>query len=159
MPIADRERGAPSVARRDRSISPGGGAARGSKCVEAWGERHAHRRRTPLAEELRSTTADRVDVGSFLGLDREFHLLTYSVVPFKPLSSMIDRLWNMILYSRRVYISHLEPTQFGNTHADHHIIAEASERRVAESAADATRIHIHRTLMALEQSPGIFDAG
>lgn len=111
-----------------------------------------------LIERLRETTSGRVDVGAFLELDREFHLLTYSGVVFKPLSSTIERLWNMTQHYRRVYISQLAPTEFENTHADHFIIADALRRGDAESAADATRIHIRRTLISLERLPGIFDA-
>lgn len=107
---------------------------------------------------IRETTTGRVDVGAFLELDREFHLLTYSGVQFTPMSSTINRLWNMTQHYRRVYISRLGPSEFENTHADHFIIADAIRRRDAESAADATRIHIRRTLRSLEQMPGIFDA-
>lgn len=110
-----------------------------------------------LTERIRETTTGPVDLAAFLDLDREFHLLTYSGVTFRPLSEMIDRLWNMTQHYRRTYVSRLDPSNFENTHADHLIIADALRRRDAESAADAIRIHIRRTSLTLERSAGEYE--
>ena len=97
------------------------------------------------------------DMGSFLALDREFHLLTYSGCAIDQLTSMVSRLWNSTHHYRRAFVTLSGPSRMWVIHAEHRLLLDAIERR---DAADAERYlsgHIRRTRVELRKHAEIFD--
>lgn len=86
---------------------------------------------------------------SFMMLDREFHLLTYSGVSFPFLTELVTRLWNSTQLYRRELVRAMPPESFRSTCAEHTLIVDALRRRDADAASALVRLHIHRTRQAL----------
>ena len=107
--------------------------------------------------EVQDMIENNTDMGSFLSLDREFHLLTYSGCAIDQLTSMVSRLWNSTHHYRRAFVAISGPRRMWVTHAEHRLLLDAIERR---DAADAERYlsgHIRRTRIELRKHPEIFD--
>jgi DNA-binding GntR family transcriptional regulator len=106
--------------------------------------------------ELESRIEAGTDVGEFLALDREFHLLTYSTCDQELLTSMIVRLWNSTQHYRRAYVTITGMSHRWIVHAEHNLLLEAMRRG---DPADAERYlagHIRRTRTELSRHPEVF---
>ncbi|HKN95702.1 MAG TPA: GntR family transcriptional regulator [Pseudonocardiaceae bacterium] len=98
------------------------------------------------------------EVGEFVALDREFHLLTYSTCDQELLTSMIVRLWNSTQHYRRAYLAITGLSHRWVAHAEHNLLIEAMRRG---DPADAERYlagHIRRTRTELSRHPEAFAA-
>lgn len=107
-----------------------------------------------LITQMESTT----DVESFLKLDRQFHLLTYSRAETVLVGEMVNRLWNTTQHYRRAYSQMMAATSFKPAHYEHHLLLAAI---INHDADDAERIlfgHIRRTRLELAQHPDVFNS-
>jgi DNA-binding GntR family transcriptional regulator len=97
------------------------------------------------------------DIGEFLLLDREFHLLTYSGCPIDELSSMVVRLWNATQHYRRVFMHLSGQARRWVLNAEHRLLLDAIDRRDAIDAERCLSGHIRRTRVELSQHPEVFE--
>ena len=93
---------------------------------------------------------------SFLGLDREFHLLTYRGCPVEPLNSVVTRLWNSTQHYRRSYVALGGQDRMWLVNAEHRLILDAVLRRDAEDGERYLAGHIRRTRIELSHHPEVF---
>jgi DNA-binding GntR family transcriptional regulator len=96
------------------------------------------------------------DVGAFLELDREFHLLTYSTCPHEQLQSMIVRMWNSTQHYRRAYMTITGMQHRWIVHAEHNLLLEALRRHDPVDAERYLQGHIRRTRIELSKHPEVF---
>jgi DNA-binding GntR family transcriptional regulator len=116
----------------------------------------AHHRRL---EELQTRIEANSDVATFLELDREFHLLSYTGCAIEQLTSSVVRLWNSTAHHRRAFVALSGPGRQWVINAEHRLLLDAIIRR---DVADAERFvagHIRRTRIELDRHPEIFDGG
>ncbi|WP_223166812.1 GntR family transcriptional regulator [Nonomuraea sp. SYSU D8015] len=66
-----------------------------------------HRRLALIQDEIEANT----DIGEFLALDREFHLLSYSGCAIEQLSAMVVRMWNATQHYRRAFMRLTGPSR------------------------------------------------
>jgi DNA-binding GntR family transcriptional regulator len=111
------------------------------------------RRIAGVQERIEANT----DIGEFLALDREFHLLTYSGCPIEQLSSMVVRLWNSTQHYRRAFMYLTGPGRRWVVDAEHRLILDAIERRDAVDAERHLSGHIRRTRIELSRHPEVFE--
>lgn len=105
-----------------------------------------------LADQLETESG----VETFLRLDREFHLLTYSGAHAALLTGIIDRLWNTTQHYRRTFAL-LAGTQGKRViRYEHFLLLNAIERQDFEEAQRVLRSHIRRTRLELERHPEVF---
>ncbi|MEV0614098.1 GntR family transcriptional regulator [Nonomuraea sp. NPDC050404] len=123
-----------------------------------------------LAESIPHLTADdhhalaliqdkieqNTDIGEFLVLDREFHLLTYSGCAIEQLSAMVVRMWNATQHYRRAFMRLTGPSRRWVVNAEHRLLLDAIERRDAVDAERCLSGHIRRTRVELSQHPEVF---
>jgi DNA-binding GntR family transcriptional regulator len=96
------------------------------------------------------------DVGTFLELDRRFHLGTYAGCPKGELLTTVTRLWNSTQHFRRAFMLIDGNDRRWLVNAEHRLILDAISRR---DGADCERYlagHIRRTRIQLAQHPEIF---
>jgi DNA-binding GntR family transcriptional regulator len=110
------------------------------------------RRLGEIQEQIEAGT----DVGRFLELDREFHLLTYSGCSIDPLMSMVRRLWNSTQHYRRAFVSLSGPGRMWVINAEHRLLLDAIERRDVTDAERYLSGHIRRTRIELARHPEVF---
>jgi DNA-binding GntR family transcriptional regulator len=96
------------------------------------------------------------DVGAFLALDREFHLLTYSGCRIDQLIGMVTRLWNSTQHYRRAFVSISGPGRMWVVNAEHRLLLDAIERRDPTDADRYISGHIRRTRIELDRHPEVF---
>ena len=96
------------------------------------------------------------DVETFLRLDREFHLLSYSGASTALLGDMVQRLWNTTQHYRRAYTRLLASNGFKTAHYEHHLLLGAITRGDAEDAERILYGHIRRTRLELAKHPEVF---
>jgi DNA-binding GntR family transcriptional regulator len=96
------------------------------------------------------------DVGTFLDLDRRFHLGTYAGCPSGELLTTVTRLWNSTQHFRRAFmlIGGAERRWFVN--AEHRLLLDAITRRDSVDCERYLAGHIRRTRIQLAQHPEIF---
>ena len=96
------------------------------------------------------------DVGTFLELDRRFHLGTYAGCPSGELLTTVTRLWNSTQHFRRAFmlIGGAERRWFVN--AEHRLLLDAITRRDSVDCERYLAGHIRRTRIQLAQHPEIF---
>jgi len=96
------------------------------------------------------------DVGTFLELDRRFHLGTYAGCPSGELLTTVTRLWNSTQHFRRAFmlIGGAERRWFVN--AEHRLLLDAITRRDSVDCERYLAGHIRRTRIQLGQHPEIF---
>jgi DNA-binding GntR family transcriptional regulator len=99
------------------------------------------------------------DVGHFLELDREFHLLSYTGCQIDPLLSMVTRLWNSTQHYRRTYMALGGTARMWVVNAEHRLILDALERGDAVDAERHLSGHIRRTRIELDKHPEVFGKG
>jgi len=95
------------------------------------------------------------DVGRFLELDREFHLLTYAGCQIDQLTAMVTRLWNSTQHYRRAFVSSTTPHRRWVINAEHRLLLDAIERHDATDAERYLSGHIRRTRVELAKHPEI----
>lgn len=124
-----------------------------------------------LAESLPELTADDLarlgdlqdrieqggDVGRFLELDREFHLLTYRGCRVEQLTSTVVRLWNSTQHYRRAFVQLSGPERMWVVNAEHRLLLDALVRRDQTDAGRFLAGHIRRTRIELGHHPGVFE--
>ncbi len=110
-------------------------------------------------EHLSATMESNHDIETFLKLDREFHLLTYSGAQTALLGEMVDRLWNTTQHYRRAYTKLLASNGFKPAHYEHFLMLSAIKKGDLEDAERILYGHIRRTRLELSQHPGVFTPG
>jgi DNA-binding GntR family transcriptional regulator len=93
------------------------------------------------------------DVGRFLELDREFHLLTYSGCHIDQLTAMVTRLWNSTQHYRRAFVLSATPRRTWVINAEHRLLLDAIERQDTTDAERYLSGHIRRTRGELAKHP------
>jgi len=96
------------------------------------------------------------DVETFLKLDRQFHLLSYSKAETALVGDMVNRLWNTTQHYRRAYSQLLAASSFKPAHYEHHLLLSAIIRRDSDDAERILLGHIRRTRLELAQHPDVF---
>lgn len=96
-------------------------------------------------------------VNTFLALDREFHLLTYSGCRIEQLTAMVARLWNSTQHYRRAFVALSGPGRAWVINAEHRLLLDAIQRRDAVDAERYLGGHIRRTRIELAKHPEVFD--
>jgi DNA-binding GntR family transcriptional regulator len=109
-------------------------------------------------EVLVSKMEQNQDVRTFMGLDREFHMLSYSAAPNSSLKTIVVKLWNTTQAYRRVYAQLAGSPGLSVTHLEHRLLMEAIVRRDSDEAERILGSHIRRTRIALAQHPEVFRA-
>ncbi|MCW2840184.1 MAG: GntR family transcriptional regulator [Aeromicrobium sp.] len=105
-----------------------------------------------LAEEMER----KPEVETFLRLDREFHLLSYSRAETVLLSALIERLWNTTQHYRRAFAVLVGADGRRVVHYEHFLLVDAIQRGDAEDAQRVLGGHIRRTRLELAQHPEVF---
>lgn len=98
------------------------------------------------------------DIHSFLVLDREFHLMTYSGCRIQQLNSVVTRMWNSTQHHRREFMRSAGERRWWIVNAEHRLLLEAMERRDVVDAQRVLEGHIRRTRVELSirwQSPDL----
>lgn len=108
-------------------------------------------------EEVQARIEADTDMGSFLALDREFHLMTYTGCRIDQLTSMVTRLWNSTQHYRRAFVELSGPGRMWVVHAEHRLLLDAIERRDPVDAERYLGGHIRRTRIELGRHPEVFD--
>jgi DNA-binding GntR family transcriptional regulator len=106
--------------------------------------------------ELEARIEAGTDVGEFLTLDREFHLLTYSTCDQELLTSMIVRMWNSTQHYRRAYMTITGMSHRWIVYAEHNLLIEAMRRGDPVDAERYLAGHIRRTRTELSRHPEVF---
>ncbi len=96
------------------------------------------------------------DVGEFLRLDREFHLLSYSGCAIEQLLSSVTRLWNCTQHYRRAFMTISGSGRRWIVNAEHRLLLDALVRRDPTDAERYLSGHIRRTRMELARHPEVF---
>lgn len=109
-------------------------------------------RLTQLAKEMENCK----EVGDFVELDREFHLISFQDAAMPTLLEMVERLWNTTQHYRRAYVQLIGPEGLEDTHLEHRMLLAAIRRRDARSAEELLAMHIRKTRIALLDHPDIF---
>jgi DNA-binding GntR family transcriptional regulator len=98
------------------------------------------------------------DVRTFMALDRDFHMLSYSAAPDTSLKTIVVKLWNTTQAYRRVYAQLAGSPGLSVTHLEHRLLVEAIVRRDSFEAERILGSHIRRTRIALAQHHEVFKA-
>jgi DNA-binding GntR family transcriptional regulator len=106
--------------------------------------------------KLQQQIEDNDDLEKFLGLDREFHMLTYSGCLVEPLNSAVARLWNSTQHYRRSYVTLGGQDRMWLVNAEHRLILDATARRDATDGERYLQGHIRRTRIELSHHPEVF---
>lgn len=96
------------------------------------------------------------DVGTFLDLDRRFHLGTYAACPSGELVSTVTRLWNSTQHFRRAFMLSNSADRLWFVNAEHRLILDAISRRDGVDCERYLAGHIRRTRVELDRHPEIF---
>jgi DNA-binding GntR family transcriptional regulator len=105
-------------------------------------------------EQIQDTIETNTDLSSFLQLDREFHLLTYSGCHFDQLTSMVTRLWNSTQHYRRIFVS--TSGRMWVINSEHRLLLDAITRHDTTDAERYLSGHIRRTRVELAKHPEVF---
>lgn len=108
-------------------------------------------------EQVQARIEENTDVGAFLALDREFHLLSYTGCRLDPLMTMVTRLWNSTQHYRRAFVALSGPGRMWVVNAEHRLLLDAVQRRDCVDAERYLGGHIRRTRVELDKHPEIFD--
>jgi DNA-binding GntR family transcriptional regulator len=105
-----------------------------------------------LADEMQAGS----DLETFLHLDREFHLLSYSGATTMMLGETVQRLWNSTQHYRRAFTLLLGTNGNRALHYEHQLLVGALRRGDSEDAERVLLGHIRRTRLELLNHPGLF---
>jgi DNA-binding GntR family transcriptional regulator len=106
-----------------------------------------------LRELVDGMDASLDDPGTWLRLDRRFHLDCYAGAAMERSLPMIEGFWNTTQHYRRAHISGLDEAHFVVVGLEHRLILDALERRDPNDARERLRSHIRRTRLALTGTP------
>jgi DNA-binding GntR family transcriptional regulator len=106
--------------------------------------------------ELQERIEHNTDVGTFLELDREFHLRSYTGCAIEQLTSTVVRLWNSTAHYRREFVTLTGPGRKWVIDAEHRLLLDALDRRDVVDAERCIAGHIRRTRIELGKHPEIF---
>ncbi len=106
--------------------------------------------------ELQERIEQNTDVGTFLELDREFHLRSYTGCAIEQLTSTVVRLWNSTAHYRREFVTLTGPGRRWVINAEHRLLLDALDRRDVVDAERCIAGHIRRTRIELGKHPEIF---
>ncbi len=107
-------------------------------------------------EEIQDEIETGVDVETFLALDREFHLRTYSACAIDQLTGTVTRLWNSTQYYRRAFMQLTGPSRRWVVNAEHRLLIDAVARRDEIDSSRLLAGHIRRTRIELLRHPEVF---
>lgn len=107
-------------------------------------------------EQLAEQMAASDDVETFLELDREFHLLTYTGTATVVLTELVHRLWNRTQAYRRVYTRLMDDRARRTVHDEHRLIVGALRDHDIDAAESMLAGHIRRTRRQLASHPEVF---
>jgi DNA-binding GntR family transcriptional regulator len=107
-------------------------------------------------EELQVRIEANTDIATFLELDREFHLASYTGCPIEQLTSTVTRLWNATAHYRRTFVTLTGPGRKWVIDAEHRLLLDAIARRDVVDAERCVAGHIRRTRIELGRHPEIF---
>ncbi|MGM7774700.1 GntR family transcriptional regulator [Arthrobacter sp. KNU-44] len=107
-----------------------------------------------LADQMQDGT----DVETFLDLDREFHLLSYSAATTATLGETVEKLWNSTHHYRRAFTLLLGADANRTMHYEHQLLVAALRRKDPEDAERVLLSHIRRTRLELLGHPELFAA-
>jgi DNA-binding GntR family transcriptional regulator len=107
-------------------------------------------------EALATAMAATDDVGEFLRLDREFHMLSYSRADTLMLGDLVERLWNTTQPYRRAYTMLADADTRRIMHDEHHLMVVALREGDVEGAERTIEGHIRRTRRLLSRHPEVF---
>ena len=110
-------------------------------------------------ERVQERIEEGVDVPTFLDLDREFHLISYSGCRIEQLTGTVVRLWNATAHYRRAFVQLTGPGRQWVIDAEHRLLLDAIERRDVVDAERSIAGHIRRTRIELGKHPEIFARG
>jgi DNA-binding GntR family transcriptional regulator len=110
-------------------------------------------------EEVQERIELNQDMATFLELDREFHLLSYTGCGIEQLTSSVVRLWNSTAHYRRMFVQLSGPGRQWVINAEHRLLLDAIIRRDVPDAERFLAGHIRRTRIELDRHPEIFDGG
>jgi DNA-binding GntR family transcriptional regulator len=115
-------------------------------------------RETDLArlDEIQTRIEANTDLNSFLALDREFHLLTYSGCTIEALTAMVTRMWNSTQHYRRAFVRIGGSSRAWVINSEHRLLLDAIERRDPVDAERYLSGHIRRTRIELARHPEVF---
>lgn len=105
-----------------------------------------------LADEMQAGS----DVETFLHLDREFHLLSYTGATTSMLGDTVRRLWNSTQHYRRAFTVLIGPAHNQAVHYEHQLLVGALCRGDGEDAERVLSGHIRRTRLELSRHPELF---
>jgi DNA-binding GntR family transcriptional regulator len=99
------------------------------------------------------------DVATFLELDREFHLISYTGCRIEQLTGTVVRLWNSTAHYRRAFVQLSGPGRQWVINAEHRLLLDAITRRDVVDAERCIAGHVRRTRIELGRHPEIFAGG
>ena len=105
-----------------------------------------------LVDKMQSGT----NVETFLHLDREFHLLSYTGATTSILGDTVHRLWNSTQHYRRAFTLLLAAEGNRAVHYEHQLLVGALRRGDSEDAERILAGHIRRTRLELGRHPELF---
>ena len=105
-----------------------------------------------LADEMQAGS----NVETFLHLDREFHLLSYTGATTSMLGDTVRRLWNSTQHYRRAFTVLIGPDHNQAVHYEHQLLVGALRRGDGEDAERVLSGHIRRTRLELSKHPELF---
>jgi DNA-binding GntR family transcriptional regulator len=119
---------------------------------------------TPASLELmaelqgRMESHDGLDVESYMELDREFHLLSYSGARLPYVRAQVEQLLGRTQHYRRTHAHMVESHEerIKGLHSDHRTILDAMVRGDAEEASSAMHFHTRRARLELLTHPEVF---
>lgn len=107
-------------------------------------------------QEFADRMQDGTDVATFLHLDREFHLLSYTGATTSILGDTVHRLWNSTQHYRRAFTLLIGPDDNRAVHYEHQLLVGALRRGDSEDAERMLAGHIRRTRLELGRHPELF---
>jgi DNA-binding GntR family transcriptional regulator len=102
---------------------------------------------------------DGAAVVTFLELDREFHLASYTGCRIDQLTGSVVRLWNSTAHHRREFVTLTGPGRKWVINAEHRLLLDAISRRDVVDAERFLAGHIRRTRIELSRHPELFEGG
>lgn len=106
-------------------------------------------------DQLQQAIEANDNVDTFLRLDREFHLRTYSGCALTQVNSIVTRLWNSTQFYRRAYLTVIDAARVATVNAEHRLLLDAIVRRDLVDAERYLVGHIRRTRVELERLPNL----
>lgn len=107
-------------------------------------------------DQLAVLMSETNDPETFLELDREFHLLTYTGTDTVVLTELVHRLWNRTQSYRRIYTGLMDARARRTVHDEHRLIVGALRDHDIDAAESLLAGHIRRTRRQLASHPEVF---